>query len=353
MKKIIILNQFKTDNIGDKLINKVLLENFSKYEILNKGFEKFGDELDVKMYDNKIEKYPFLLRVFNKIGIETLKMKFIDYQIKKEIQLEIKGIDLNNIDLVIIGGGALIENNSRFNAALKKWTEIFKLKNIPIIVLGVSGENVNLHMKKRYEDSLKKCDLIVVRDAYTKKIVSNDYHINTIQYPDIVFLLDIKKYMINDNDRNILNVQVYFKPGDKFGNSISNYFEFFINKIYELNKTHKKIILTYTTHEDKNAAIHFLQYYQTDPVIRQIELIETDTIEQYMKVLAVTKTLISGRMHAMITAMLFQCKIIPLIVNEKINTFTQEYLVNHVNIDDIKKDLNELMSEIKRKYING
>ena len=62
-------------------------------------------------------------------------------------------------------------------------------------------------------------------------------------------------------------------------------------------------------------------------------------MEELSNLFSDSEVIITGRMHAMIIAMLCGCKIIPIRVSEKINTFEKEYLLSSKRtISNIKEN---------------
>lgn len=76
----------------------------------------------------------------------------------------------------------------------------------------------------------------------------------------------------------------------------------------------------------------------------QCTIKNTDSLEKFTLLLEKTELVISGRMHGMILAYNYDCKILPYLVSDKISFFKEEYLDKKI----IKQDLeNEIINKLK------
>ncbi len=342
MKKILLVNQGHSSNLGDKLINEVMTNILCENnEVLHAPF--IPTEKDSEIGCNDISS--FNIKSTN-IFIDSFK-KFIkksklitaiglDYKYQKAIYNIIKD---KKIDAVVIGGGELLATFIPFNSALYSWIKIIRknYKDIPIIIYGVSGTKPkNKFFDKRLNYILTSCDFINVRDHATESFINNSYKIRTNYSPDCVFSYrELNKDSIIKNKENILSIMIYDYDSLHGKLSFSNKIEYF-NYWYDLlenNIQYKDIVLlAYTTEEDRICSKEFLNFILNNKNIKyEVRLAEYNDVYGLIDVVKKSRSIITGRMHAMILAKQYETDIIPFIFKEKIETFCNEYL--DVNFD--------------------
>ena len=107
--KVLLLTQEATPNIGDKAIGLVEKETL---ESQNYSVEKckFWDAREImkcelsSFWGKILQRFPLLLDIF--------------------VYSWIKNKNLSDVDIAIIGGGALLSRHKGFNSALNMWTKI-------------------------------------------------------------------------------------------------------------------------------------------------------------------------------------------------------------------------------------
>lgn len=333
MKNILIINQQHTDNIGDQLIGESLRDLFRENNV---EFQKYL----IKNVDR--DKCVIVWKIFDKIG---LSLKVYDFIFGKQIK---KIMKRREYDLAIIGGGELISNKWDFNSSMYAWTKRLKKRNIPICVMGVSGDEVSSNISKRYKKAFDRCEKVIVRDKLTKKQVEK-YLKKEVEYcPDFVFSYD---HFFNNNDckKNIITAQIYCY--EYIQGNYQNREEYFryMFKLIESNKRDREVILSYSANEDKKEANNFVDFIQKEYKV-QFEIAEVDSLAEYLDFMKSVETIITGRMHSMIIALLMKSNIIPVTTKDKIKQFEQEWLINS-NVIAAKSLVNNKVSEIKNTYL--
>lgn len=342
MKKVLLLNQGHSSNLGDKLINEVmtnvLVEN---NEVLHAPFIPTEKESeigwnDISSFRNKSTNI-FIDSLKNIIKKSKVIITIgLDYKYQKAIYNIIKD---EEIDAVVIGGGELLATFIPFNSALYSWIKIIKknYKDIPIIIYGVSGTKPkNKFLDKRLKYILTNCNFISVRDHATESFINNSYKIKTNYSPDCVFSYrELNKDNTIKNKENILSIMIYDYDSLHGKLSFSNKIEYFDHwyDLLEKNIQCKDVVLlAYTTEEDRMCSKEFLNYILDNKDIKHaVQLAEYNDVYGLIDIVKKSRTIITGRMHAMILAKQYKTDIIPFIFKEKIETFCNEYV--NVNFD--------------------
>lgn len=224
-------------------------------------------------------------------------------------------------------------------------------RNIPIFIVGVGAD-----------DKFKLIERIILKKSFFKvnKVYLRDYEsINTINnlmgnsnysnyIPDIVLSnysfknkVKGKKYLtVNIFSRNSYNNNMNLNLSKK------DYYQLWINMIEE-HKDNKNIILAYTSSTDKYETVEFKKYLDEFTEINAV-IVDSDDLNNFTTILLQTDTLISGRMHGLLMGLNYQCKLIPFIVNKKLDTFTKEWVVDK-NVNDYidaKDKINYVITKI-------
>ena len=352
MKNILVINEGHTSNLGDKLLNQIIVKILKNNNVMNEKYVPI--ETDESMEKEiLVGPTPRWVNVKNKIiGRLGLTLFFNDIKYKRLITKRLKD---KNIDLAIIGGGELISDNANFNAAFYNWVKVLNKKKIPIIVTGVSGNKTNIKMKARYKEAFDLCEEISVRDMSTQRLLEKEYDIISEYVPDYAFLY--KKLMDNTVVRmkdNSITVQIYCKhylPQGVFEGSEEEYFQFWIDMIQKsLKYSEAQIKLSYTNKEDREYTRKFYDYCVTKKIFKNIVIAETDSIEKYVEVIKSTSAIITGRMHAMILAMMYENELYPYVFKEKIQTFKEEWIESEKSVESAVEQVEEFIGRLKEKW---
>ena len=329
-KKILIINQQHTDNIGDQIIGKVMKELFKEYDV---QFEPYIVDEIYKEYKRTI-----IFKIFNKIRLGIYYNDFFYYKVIKKVMKNRK------FDIAIIGGGELISGNLEFNSSFKAWIRFLSRSKIPIVVAGVSGNEVAKRIGKRYKKSLEKCKKIYVRDLETKRICNDIYNVNATYCPDFAFALNID----NNEKQEMITTQVYYYPYiDKkyIDMTKEQYFEY-IYKIIQDNVAEEKVVLSYSNGEDKISTKEFKEYiYKTKNI--DFDIVNLENSEKLIRFISKTKLIISSRMHSMILGKIANTKLVPVVTKDKIKIFREEWVNENVKNREIKDSIIKMVNEIK------
>jgi polysaccharide pyruvyl transferase WcaK-like protein len=350
MKRVLIINQGKSENLGDKAINISLEELFKAHGFLvdTAGYSQTYEQNMSKMNINRNTGLRSLIKKYTPIPIVWL-LKY-----RSMINNEFKHTSRSkSYDLVVIGGGQLIKTKCVFVYALMTWINILKKEmNCPIMLLGVGADNNYSALEKLiYKKVISKMDEIYVRDNKSKLIFSEVFQQDSKLIPDVVFSYH-KFFPAQTTDKKLFTVMVYDYNTLKnhFGtkHSKQDYYSEWKNLILDNVRDGMDIVLAYTAIGDKYETMNFASYLRNNSELN-FEVAGTDDLDSLVNVLQRTEILLTGRMHGMILGINYRAEVIPYVVSPKIAAFVNDYLKNDYELEDYYKKINEVIESIINK----
>lgn len=352
--KILSLTQGDTDNLGDKAIQTVIFNFFQQQgcEVISGQFypeEKRDISEKRKLYGNhniKAEKKsndPFNIKTRLK------KVQWL-YRCYKYIQIRRGSLqvirNLNNyfdnecrqekFDLILIGGGQLIKHNHDFIYCMEFWCQRIK---IPKIIISVGCDTaLSKREKKRYYNSLKFCQRIIVRDRITQKTIEN-LGLKCRLAPDAAFLFSkIFPNYCSLLREDFLLVEIY-AYNTYYNQTKREYYLQWEKLILESMCGKERIIFSYSTFEDYLESLEYMAFFKEKYKDLKVELADTDTLEKLVHIITKARKIISGRMHVLILAMNFNKEIAVFEVSDKLKEFNIMYVENKINLEEIRKSI--------------
>lgn len=317
MKRVLLINQGHTDNIGDQAIDRVMT-----HFLEDRGYTVFHAE-----YENAVEN-----RLKCKVDSHEIAPrlacrfpKLMDYWNRKRILNILR--DVGPIDAAIIGGGELLAGwHKEFNSAFVSWCRALRDAGVPILVVGVSG-SYRKSTAHRYASALKLCDYISVRDQATQRMIQNNYNLKVDYAPDVVFSyrkVIPDRYSHNEHLNNLC-IPMRFHPSEfkKIGlTTETDYVEYLCTQFFEL-KSDLPVVVSSTVMSDTSYPAYIAEKMKKHGETIRVEV--GLSLDRFIELLHTTAYLVSARMHACILGMLFGCNIRPIRCSEKLEVFSQEY----------------------------
>lgn len=346
MDKIIVINQYNSDNLGDKLLNSMICERIKSYgyNVENVGFAQVRkQEINRKYNDHKKNK---LVLYIKKILPNRLKY-MINYRLK--LKREANKIDFEKCKAIIIGGGQLIKHKSVFKYCFSYWVNIALANKVPVILYGIGVDN-NLNKREIhcYGKNMKKIKYVNCRDEATASLLNNYFDIKADVSPDIAFTYF--KDSENEEERKNIVVMPYnyitAKKAFKIKLSRKEYYDRILNYIINVTKQYNNynIILTATTNVDLEECIDFKEYLTMNG--KKSEILEIETYEELAELFLRSNIVISGRMHAMILGLVCGCSVIDIPISNKITEFSGKYINGDVDIQKTKRESNNGITKL-------
>ena len=206
MKKILIVNRKSTDNLGDIAIGTALAQLFLKKDcqVYQLEFSRFGK--DIASFgqskaspacgtETKTNKFQNILKKCKYFLARSLPKTIWFVRFGQGVLRQIRSIPKDEIDLIVIGGGQLIQSekwNDQFAYAFRLWDwmnrHLFKTK---LAVLSVGAkEAFSPYAARSFKSGLSHADFIYVRDHHSKQVLdrlSSDLDVKIM--PDVAFSL--------------------------------------------------------------------------------------------------------------------------------------------------------------------
>lgn len=337
MKRILVINQYNSDNIGDNLLNEMLCLNLKRmgYNTDNVGYaQQYKQVVEYKIDDSKVN--------FAKSFLKKIISPWLKYQLIYKLRLNTsqKNLKKQRWDAVIIGGGQLLKHNSVFIYCFRHWINWAKKEDIPIILHGIGADSeLSKYEIKVYKKCLKYVQVVNCRDIETKEIMRQKFDVKAYISPDIAFTYRNEK--VEKYNKNVILVMPYSyltaKRSFQFNVSKSQYFEIIRHKIKNIKEKESdlSVVLAATTSDDASECYRFAEWYANigeKCSVRKIQ--DSDTLFQEA---CKAKYMITGRMHAMIVGLIAGVKIEPILVSNKIKFFEKNYLKEELNLEEISR----------------
>lgn len=375
MKKVLIVNQGFTLNMGDKAIQYALKRFFEDkgFKVVLAGYSNlykdktFVDNVNCESKLENIVKsgsliknnniYNEVCRIYNKIKHYFLSspIGFVLSYFKSEREKLLRHIKeiTDDYDLVIIGGGQLIKTNNLFTLAFRAWSKFSILKSKKNAVIGVginpSFSYLELLIYKKY---LKYYNNIYLRDKTSVKRAINLFDADAKFIPDVAFI--IKKYIqdktvVRDDNLYIVMPYDYHTYHRSFNSDMTEneYNKFWLDKILYLFNSNKRVELMYTTPEDRKHAEIILNTITDKKIKKSIHIVDCYTVEEFIRKLQSAQKVIAARMHALILGMVAGCEVESVNISDKLVNFEKDYINSKLSVSDycsmIEKVLNQLI----------
>lgn len=333
--KFLIINQFASDNLGDKLINQKMCEGISNigHSYISAAFsgpsqtqEDLTDNLNPlsKISSFFKQSCPFFIKYL--LRYNSLLRKT---QSSKEL------IDCNAI---IIGGGQLFKHHSIFVYCMYNWLKYAQKNKKPLAIYGIGiDNNLNLFERLVYKRAFRQAVYINVRDNNSAQLIKNYYGITCAVSPDIAFTY-VPPILEHSPHHKILFMPYNYQTAVKYlglRTSKNKYFEELLSLLLcnTESDNRNKIILSSTTSEDYLECLHFQNFLYRHNVNSICQ--PSYEIDHFVALLQECSCIITGRMHAMILARICEKKIIPLQLSNKIDGFTREYLSHSIELSTL------------------
>lgn len=317
--KVLILNQYKSDNIGDQLIGLSMKQffNSSGIDVILGGYAQTSQQ-DIALDTRYINKISAILKRCCPAYIKYW------FRYKKRIFNEARDIGIDQIDAIIIGGGQLIKHGGVFPYCFHEWADYAIKHEVPLFIYGIGvDDNIRHREAALYKRGVEYAKAISCRDKqsarYLSKITDKDIAI----WPDVVFsngfipkLSAGKNIVIMPYDYNIAHFHF---------STLSSRKKYY-NDLYKKIKSekYKELILSSTTSSDLNECYRFGKFLEKRNVAYRI--VPVHDIHDLVELYSGARKIYSGRMHALIIGMLCGIEIEPIEVSDKIQDFRKNYL---------------------------
>ena len=301
MVKVVVSGYYGFDNFGDEAILQVLVDNLKKIDVeiivISHNPEKTSQSYDVKS-----------INTYNIFGIINR---------------------INSADVVICGGGSLLQDVTSFRSLLYYlfimfWT-VLCCKRLIIFAQGIGPIN-NKIAKWLTKNLLKKACLITVRDERSQNFLK-EWGIDSILVDDPVWCIKLKKSL----------------PKGKVGIQLREWKfmsdEFFLNLVRQVAAEFSdKEIYIYSLQDknDKEICLRFESYLHLEnPKVKTKVFCGMD-VNEIIESMRGLEYLIAMRYHALMIGLKYGVKTLAINYDPKVETLAKYAKIPCINFDEDK-----------------
>lgn len=347
MKKILLINEGGADNLGDEII-RLVLEKLLKGTDCDVDWVRFSGQ-------GKARRAPVIP---SKPLSASLWRKFVSKTSPVELRWLVRNwriftryLRANEYDLILIGGGQLIQSNGAFGLAMFIWVSLFKkLHKKKIILIGVAAERYTSFDKYLYNKSLNLVDAVYVRDRGSMAVLKSVFGISTKLIPDVAFYISkIYKYPIHKEKRVLFcpaNYEFYKRDNLSTGLNENEYLKYWEDRVLEYFKKDYQVKLLCMSRNFDLPITEKLKRILFDGHGVDIEILDIFTLEELTREIAESEAVVAGRMHALVIGYCYGCKMIPFRTSEKIKAFEEEYINSSTCLDEVQRRVVSTIREV-------
>lgn len=357
MKKVLLINEGGLGNLGDEAI-RLSLEKLLKDANCDVSWTPFSG----------LKKTNIATATRPKPAAAGLLKKLVRKVLPTELRWLLrtwtgflKHLRANEYDLVLIGGGQLIQSNGSFGLGMFIWVYLFKKfhkKKVILIGVGADGKYTGFD-KYLYSKALRSADAIYVRDRDSLSILKNTFGVSSKLIPDIAFYIsEIYKYPPR-KEKRVLFCPVHYKVYKKKRNNSeagldeNGYLQFWEDQIVKyLNDNHQVKLFCTSKKSDLPAAEKLKQSLYCKHGIN-VEILDICTLEELTREIASSEIVVAARMHALIISYCYGCQVIPFKTSEKIKSFEQEYVNSGISLGEVQGRIANTVKEAIRIWTNS
>ncbi|MBQ8290141.1 MAG: polysaccharide pyruvyl transferase family protein [Clostridia bacterium] len=359
-KRVLIINCCFTSNFGDQAIGVTVEKLFKE------------NNCDVDLYD--------IIRVDNKIrstlyrsksALSTARgdkskrgvLRSLIVHFKKSLAATrwksknrkmIESIARNKYDIVIIGGGELIQSNRIFSVAIYAWISAVKRfnSNIKIVFFGVGVTDTYTRRDKAlFRSSFKHADAFYLRDVNSINNLKSIFGFSSKLIPDVVFGGYDKVYNSSCVSSTVLYGITSFDRIKRYRyknlTDRKDYYEHVYRELLDIGLSNSALdvkLMYSDIHDFKEC--HAFSSYIFDVYRMKIEICSYETLLGFEKEVSECKALISPRMHACIFGLIYGKDVRIIDISKKTNAFHKEYLSANVDFVNMRKALMLAINEV-------
>jgi len=348
MKKILLINAGGAGNLGDEII-RLVLEKLLKGTDCDVDWASFLGRGKVKGVSARRRK-----RV-SKDWCKTIVRKAVPVELRwllRNWRIFTRYLRASEYDLILIGGGQLIQSNSALGLAMFIWVYLFKkLHKKRVILIGVgAADRYTSFDRYLYRKSLKLADRIYVRDRGSLSVLRNVFGISCDLIPDVAFYIsEMYKYHIHKKKRVLFcpaNYGFYRRDNLSTGLNESEYLKYWEDHVLEYWNKGYRVKLFCTSRQQDLRITEKLKQILYDKHGIDVEILDINTLEELVKEIAKSEVIVAGRMHALIIGYCYRCKVVPFRTSEKIEAFEKEYVNSSIRLDEVQRQIVSTIKEV-------
>ncbi|MHA8066467.1 polysaccharide pyruvyl transferase family protein [Aquirufa sp. ROCK2-A2] len=350
--KILVIDDAFTENIGDDAIefcmNNLLLYKFPDANISFQSYRgKYIPPLNNNLQASLTSKNLFLRTIRKYLPLKLIYRTRWFFQNFKELIVKHRN---SNYDLVVIGGGPLIDGYWMYPFAFWIWACGIKSKKKILLGMGY-GYGLSIFDKIMVKSALKYVDEIYLRDASSIIRFQEDFGVSCKFMHDVAFT--ISKFMAASPriTHKItffpLNYDVY-RSQPSLKEPISQEVDYFNFIIKSIQNWHQRGYLIGLSTSEASQDLEILQQIQAKLLELKIEAEVSipKNLESLVEVISSSEIIFSGRMHALIVGYSYDCQCIAFPSTRKLSNFDEEILKPQKPLHDMTQNIFQTFAKL-------
>lgn len=348
MKKVLLINEGGLGNLGDEAI-RCSLEKLLKDANFDVSWASFSGVKKTKGTP-AIQSKRAAVKSLKKLVKKVLPMELV--WLLRTWTFFLKYLRRSEYDLILIGGGQLIQSNGAFGLGMFIWVYLFKkFHKKKVILVGVgAAEKFTALDKFLYGKSLKSVDEIYVRDRDSLSVLKNIFSVSSKLIPDIAFYISKIYKHSGYKEKRALFCPVDYdfytrkRDGAETGLNENEYLRYWEDQIIKYSNDNYQVKLFCTSERTDLPVAETLKRGVYDKHGIDIEVLDIHTLEELTREIAKSEVVVAARMHALIISYCYGCQVIPFKTSEKIKSFEEDYINNNTRLDEVQ---NRIVNTVK------
>lgn len=327
MKKILLINEYFSDNVGDQAIAKGLSEVFfsNGYDVDCEGFSRARGKAVDSASLGRGGRSSWVKWLSSRVVLKSFYWAFLNLK-------RVLGAAFRCQGGAVIGGGQLILSGSSFAIAMFIWVAALKIfgNKIFIVAVGV-GEEFGWYEKALYKFSFSIVDKVYIRERSGCDRFERLFGVKAGFCPDAAFALLPPMRLRRDNlvcTFCVTSYDVHLRyasdfEADPLGRQ--HYWEEWSECVTTYVRQGYSVRFAWTTEADRIETLFFLESCFPDAAFPV--LCAPLGLTELMDAFSESDVVVAGRMHALILAKVCGCELVPWVLSKKIERFAHEYLI--------------------------
>lgn len=322
---ILIISESSSKNLGDQAIARSLSEILCPFFNISKvSFSTLPiDTVEKRSKKNENHKV-ILQRISRNIPNKTKARIRWHLLGGKRAFLKHFSASIKESNLVIMGGGQLIKNNTAlFCEKLSLISGVSRAQSIPTALIGVGvDKNMKFHNWRVLKNVISEVKFIILRDLISRDRIRAAINLGKecSVVPDLAFALKAPKVNQTKSDRgvsiaiNIMNIEAMLSPVDHVKKPSANSVISSLCEIVKITHVSELTVKLFTS--GANEDLHAAKTIKNEVFLRtgiDLAIFHPSSLDDFLDFLGDVDSVIATRLHAGILAYISGCN--PVCVN--------------------------------------
>lgn len=259
-----------------------------------------------------------------------------------------------DFDLVVMGGGQLIQSNGVFALAMFLWVLVLKcVRRRRVVLVGVGVAEVLTRLDRMmFRWLLRRVDRIYARDRASREAVLKLSGVSAESCPDVAFCVaDVIEANTPTQRRALFCPADYAFYARKKGPehhrlTEHQYRQYWVDQIESYASTGYEVRLFCTSWHQDFPFVRRLQEFLESERGLVVDVDPAKDLHAICQLIQSAEVVVAARMHALILAYSYGREVIAFPTSEKIEAFEEEYLGGTDGLAAARKRIVEVMDEL-------